>query len=424
MSGMPSKVVLPPERTQAEADGVTSREGHPTPSLHLAEEKAEGADEQLRQRVRSLRLPDQSGSDGSRLRWLPWILCLALLGSTAALGYLRYIDKTTVATTSDAPVQQPEGVAHQIAATKSPADSQASSGGVALEWTGYIIPAHQILVSPKVNGMVVTLRITESQRVKKGEVLAELEDTEFRAGRDGTRASLESAKQNLAELERGYRPEEVEEARAELAESQAQLVQLDADHKRASELLTKKVLSRESYDSALSKFQAMERRVQRLKLALKLMEEGPRIERIKAARAQVAQAEAEVAKAEWRLDNCIIRAPISGTILKKNAEEGSLVNPIAMQGFFSLCEMADLSDLEVELSIQERDISKVSKDQKCRIQAKAYPDRIYEGYVSRLMPTADRAKGAIPVRVKVKVPAEEEGVYLKPQMEAMVSFLK
>ena len=168
----------------------------------------------------------------------------------------------------------------------------------------------------------------------------------------------------------------------------------------------------------------MDRRVQRLKLALKLMEEGPRIERINVARAQVGQAEAELAKAEWRLDNCIIRAPISGTILKKNAEEGSLVNPIAMQGFYSLCEMADLSDLEVDLTIQERDISKIFKDQKCKVRAEAFPDRVYEGYVSRLMPTADRAKGAIPVRVKVKVPADEEGVYLKPEMGALVSFLK
>ena len=131
-----------------------------------------------------------------------------------------------------------------------------------------------------------------------------------------------------------------------------------------------------------------------------------------------------MAKAQWRLDNCIIRAPISGTILKKNAEEGSLVNPIAMQGFYSLCEMADLSDLEVDLTIQERDISKVFKGQKCKVRAEAFPDRVYEGYVSRLMPTADRAKGAIPVRVKVTVPAEEEGVYLKPEMGALVSFLK
>ncbi len=103
-----------------------------------------------------------------------------------------------------------------------------------------------------------------------------------------------------------------------------------------------------------------------------------------------------MAKAEWRLSNCIIRAPINGTILKKNAEEGSLVNPVAMQGFFSLCEMADLSDLEVELTIQERDISKISKGQKCQVRAEAFPERVYQGVVSRLMPTADRAKGVSP----------------------------
>jgi HlyD family secretion protein len=400
-------------------------EHRPVPNLHLADEKPDDADEQLRQRVRSLRLPEESDPDGRGLRWLRWLVGLVLLGGNVALGYLLYVSKTTVVVAPVAPTEREKTTAPAPSrVTKAPAATQATSGQVALEWTGYIIPAHQILVSPKVNGMVVKLRITESQRVKKGEVLAELEDTEFRADRDRAKALLESARQNLAELERGFRPEEIDQARAELAESQAQLVQLDADHKRASELLVKKVLSREAYDSALSKYQAMERRVQRLTFALKLMEEGPRIERIKVARAQVAQAEAEVAKAEWRLDNCTIRAPISGTILKKNAEEGSLVNPIAMQGFFSLCEMADLSDLEVELSIQERDIHLVTKDQRCRIHAKAFPDRIYEGYVSRLMPTADRAKGAIPVRVKVKVPAEEEGVYLKPQMEAMVSFLK
>ena len=76
-------------------------------------------------------------------------------------------------------------------------------------------------------------------------------------------------------------------------------------------------------------------------------------------------------KAEWRLGNCTIRAPISGTILKKNAEEGNIVNPIAFNGSFSLCEMADLADLEVDLNIQERDISAVKVGQKCRVRAEA-----------------------------------------------------
>jgi multidrug resistance efflux pump len=203
-----------------------------------------------------------------------------------------------------------------------------------------------------------------------------------------------------------------------------QRVQLEADYKRAAELFTRHVTSKEDYDAAVSRFQAMDRRVQRLGFALKLMEEGPRIERIEAARAQVRLSAAELAKCEWKLGNCVIRAPISGTILKKNAEEGNIVNPIAFNGSYSLCEMADLSDLEVDLTIQERDISKVFKGQKCKIRAEAYLDRVYEGVVSRLMPIADRAKGAIPVRVKLTVPAEEEGVYLKPEMGALVTFLK
>ena len=191
-------------------------------------------------------------------------------------------------------------------------------------------------------------------------MLAELEDTEFRADRDRAKATLESAKQTLSGVgarlsgrRRSTRPG------LNLPKPRRSALQLEADFKRSAELVAKKVQSREQYDAAWSQFQAKDRHVQRLKLALKLMVEGPRIERIDVARAQVSQAEAELAKAQWRLDNCIIRAPISGTILKKNAEEGSLVNPIAMQGFYSLCEMADLSDLEVDLTIQERDISKI-----------------------------------------------------------------
>ncbi len=85
--------------------------------------------------------------------------------------------------------------------------------------------------------------------------------------------------------------------------------------------------------------------------------------------------------------------------------------------------MADLSDLEVELNIAEREVSKVSPGQKCKIRAEAFPDRVYDGVVARLMPIADRAKGAIPVRVKVSIPREEEGVYLKPEMGVLVTFL-
>src|SRR5262249_57233046 len=136
----------------------------------------------------------------------------------------------------------------------------------------------------------------------------------------------------------------------------------------------------------------------------------------------------------------MIRAPVTGTILSKKAEKGNLVIPSAFssQGGLSasLCDMADLADLEMEVAVQERDIATVRKGQPCIIMPEAsqrdpefkklHPNG-YKGYVSRLMPIADRAKGAITVRVKLndgEVPREEEGTFLKPEMGVIVSFLK
>ena len=106
------------------------------------------------------------------------------------------------------------------------------------------------------------------------------------------------------------------------------------------------------------------------------------------------------------------RRPITGTILTKKAEKGNIVNPIAFNISASLCDMADLSDLEVDLNIQERDVAKVFKGQRCAVRARGLSrPRSTKGYVvCALMPIADRAKGAIPVRVKVlSMPKDEEG---------------
>ncbi len=393
---------------------MSVRQSHNIPKPHAAGELNGQTPGLLSRRVLSLRLPDSPAIDGSgRRRWV-WAIGLLLAAVLSPVGYFALAqprDRTPAAATP-AP-----------SAPQAPVAETASAGAIALEAKGYIIPVHQILVSPKVSGMIVRLPIQEGMRVKKADVVAELEDTDYRADYQRAVASLEAARQTLLELERGYRPEEIAEAKADLAESQAQLDQLKAERQRVVELLPKKAISQQDYDVTESHYWSMFRHVERLQLALKLMKDGPRIERIDNARAEVRQMEADVAKNRWRLDNCTIRAPVSGTILKKNAEEGNVVNPVAFNGSFSLCEMADLSDLEVDLSIQERDVARVFKGQKCTIRAEAYLERTYEGYVSRLMPIADRAKGAVPVRVKVSVPAEEEGVYLKPEMGVTVSFL-
>lgn len=381
----------------------------------------------LSEKVQSLRLAPQVEAGRAANAKIPWVLCLILAVITGVLAYEVSIrsepaaDSETENSTAAQPASSPaKGGDKATSAMATPA----ADGNLALDNKGYIIPAHQILVSPKINGMIVKSFIVEGKRVTKGEILAELESIDYQADLDRAKAVLESARQRLIESQRGSRLEEIAGARAELAESEAQRKQLEALWKRSKELVKRQVVSDTDFEEAESKYLAMDRRVARLKSALALMEEGPRIERKQMAAADVRLAEAELAKAQWRLDNCTIRAPISGMILKKNAEEGNIVNPVAFNGSYSLCDVADLADLEVDLSIQERDVSRVFQGQRCTIRAEAYPDRVYQGYVSRLMPIADRAKGAVPVRVKVVVPAEEEGVYLKPEMGAMVSFFK
>jgi multidrug resistance efflux pump len=374
----------------------------------------------LSDRVRALRLPDRVNSGAPRGTRLPWVLCLLLGLLCAVLGYQAYgrpPDKEPVTSGKDQGGPGSSNAGGSSAAI-------ASSGEVVLESKGYIIPAHQIQVSPKISGMVVKLDIEEGKRVKKGDILAQLETVDYESDRDHAKAAVATAKHRLLELENGSRREEIAAARAELAESEAQLKQLFLDWKRSSTLKNSTALAVRDYELAQGAYEAMDRRAERLRQALELMVKGPRIERIDAARADLKQAEADLVKAEWRLDSCTIRAPVSGTILTKKAEEGNIVNPIAFNISASLCDLADLSDLEIELDIQERDVSKVVKDQRCKIRPEAFPDRVYEGRVSRLMPIANRSKGAVPVRVKVTVPHDEEGVYLKPEMGAVVSFLK
>jgi len=270
--------------------------------------------------------------------------------------------------------------------------------------------------------MIVELNIAEGKRVTKGDVLAVIEATEYQSEFDRQTAMLSAAHQKLLELETGTRPEEVSQAEADLAQAQTQLEEDERQYKLQLQLKKQNAGTETALTQAEAQFESQKKRVERSRLALALLRQGARAERVEIARAEVKEVQADLSRAAWRLGNCVIRAPITGTILRKNSEEGNIVNSIAFNGSFSICEMADLANLEVDLKILESDIRKIQVGQKCSITAEAWPGRVYEGTVDRLLPIADRAQGAIPIRVKVKIPADEEGVYLKPEMSAVVTF--
>lgn len=412
-------------------------------------------DADLRARVQSLKISKDDKAGGnqrpSRLPWFISIVLAALLIGVISRdpSVIGLSQKEPVSETSDRDNDKSSGTnasaitgannkAPNAETTSMKEDKNRNSGGkeklattsaakldpnaIVHQSSGYVVPRHQVLVSPQVSGRLMSLNIEEGRRVQKGEILAEVDRTEYEADANQLLGALERAKAELSELENGARPQELKSAEADMEEAASLVPQLEEEYKRLKQLYEAGNISASEFELAQSQFLSTRWRLNKFKSNLDMMREGPRKERISVAKAAVTQAQATYDKALWRLDNCTIRAPITGTILKKNAEQGNLVNPIAFNGSFSICDIADLSDLEIDLNIQERDVSKIFPGQRCEVRSEAFPKQAYPGVVSRLMPIADRAKGAVPVRVAVKVPEAEQGVYLKPEMSSLVVF--
>ena len=398
---------------------------------------------ELKNRVQQLRLNNQLGTDrggrGSGTSWLPWILCFGLAITWAAVGIRSYQTKGNDLVDANATGEKKSdsGSANNPGATPA-----AVAGSIQVEVKGYLVPAQQIAVSPiDVGGRVVELNVVEGKLFKKGEVLAKIEDTNYQAQATEAKAALlsaqarhEFAKQRLAALlPESVRKVEIVQVEEEYKEAEVMRSRMADELARQEKLGTS--ASEREIKQARFDLQANEAKVRRLAATLSILKEGPRREQKAAAEAEVAGADAEMKvaaarmeQAKWRLDNCIIRAPIDGTVLSKKAELGNLVNPMAFSasssGGGAVCDIANFADLEVDLEIPERDIRKLRVGQRCRIKADAFSDLVYAGRLDRIMPIANRAKSIVSVRVKVQLPENETpGTYLKPEMGAVVSFL-
>jgi multidrug resistance efflux pump len=373
---------------------------------------AENGSVSLSDRVRSLRLGQPGARPGrSRGNVLPWAVCVILLGMTAAFGYRAYrVGPATPVAPADG------GKSGQSGDAAGPSGyTMASAGEVQLQSKGYVVAVHPVQVSPKVGGMLLWVdpNLEEGRLFRKGQELARIEDVDYKAERDQFLHSLRSAEARLAELKEGGRKEEKDQAKADLEEAEENYKLAARDLERGEQLRrgSPGAIAPNELDKLRSTYRAATERLKRARAGVRLMDVG-RKERIDAAEAEVRQNRAMLDKAQWRLDNCIIRAPVTGTILSKKAEEGNIVNPSAFSSGISasLCDIADLTDIEIDLSVQERDVAQVREGQRCLVMPEAYQSHKpflrdypsgYVGYVSRLMPTADRGKGAIPVRVRI-----------------------
>jgi HlyD family secretion protein len=304
---------------------------------------------------------------------------------------------------------------------QSPMSVADSGNQVILTSTGYIIAAHKIEVASKVNGRVAWIGVDKGDKVKAGQVLVRLEDDEYQAQVTQYKGNLANLQGRLEELQNGSRPEEISRDRADVDQAKSDMENARITLNRTRQLVSEGVLAKQTLDDAQAKYDGAAAHVASLQRTLDLAVLGTRKEQITQIQGQIEQARGALAYAQNQLDNTIIRAPVTGTILDRNVEKGEFittgfVGDKGAKGY--IVTMADLNDLQVELDIPQNDFPKLGPKQKGIVTTDAYPDRKYEGVVEQVSPEADRAKATVQVKVQVLHPDD----YLRPDMNATVAF--
>jgi RND family efflux transporter MFP subunit len=264
------------------------------------------------------------------------------------------------------------------------ASAAAGGAGSVLDANGYVTARRQATVSAKVTGKVTEVLIEEGQRVKEGAVLARLDDTE-------AKAQLVLARAQLAQ------------ARSQEGEIRAMLAQAERDHARQQELYARQLVAAQALDAALA-----QRDMLRARLAHNVE--------------QVRVAAESVAVAEVQLDNTVIRAPFSGVVVAKSAQPGEMISPISAGGGFTrtgIGTIVDMDSLEIQVDVNESFINRVTPEQPVEAMLNAYPDWKIPGSVIAIIPTADRSKATVKVRIAIR----SKDPRIVPDMGARVAFL-
>jgi RND family efflux transporter MFP subunit len=312
----------------------------------------------LKGELASLKI-DRTRSGASPWRW-PLLLLLPVVAALLVLYGLRArqaFSAIEVETTTVA-------VSRQV---------EASAGTPILTASGYVVARRKAVVSAKIQGRLSELRVEEGSVVRQGETLARLESIDYEAQVTRAKAAVLRAEADLAENRR-----------------QARL---------ADEMAKQKVISDDQREAAAS--------------------------RVRIAEAQLAQAQADLSFAEAQLQNTVIRAPFSGVVVKKMAEVGESVAPIPPGVNIStssgaIVALADLQTLEVEADVAEANVAKIGNGQPAEVTVEAIPDRRYKSVLRQVIPTADRTKATVMVKVTIL----DKDKDLKPEMSAKVTFLE
>ena len=244
-----------------------------------------------------------------------------------------------------------------------------SYSSAVLNASGYVVAQRKAAVASKGTGRLIYLGVVEGDRVKKDQVIARLEDNDIKAQLDQSKANLKIVEADLKDAENFYN--------------------------RQKELYSKGLSSQQEFETAEARYNR--------------------------TLATIDLAEAQVLASEVGMENMLIRAPFDGTVLTKNADVGEIVAPFGASttSRAAVVTMADMTSLQVEADVSESNIEKILLNQECEIVLDAYPDKSYPGFVDKIVPTADRSKATVLVKVGFK----KYDSRVLPEMSAKVTFL-
>ena len=253
-----------------------------------------------------------------------------------------------------------------------------------LNATGYVVAQRKAAVASKATGRVEWLGVTEGSKVKEGEVIAQLENKDVSATMEQAAANIKVAEANL------------QQGKAELTEAKASL-------KRTEDLLAKNFISQSAYDVAVARFRKSQAAVIGYQAAVGAARAGYHV-------------------AQISVEHTLIRAPFDGVVLTKSANIGDVVTPFssALNAKGAVVTMADMDTLEVEADVSESNLNKVKIEQPCEIQLDALPAARLRGVVQRIVPTVDRSKATVLVKVRFV----DHDPNILPEMSAKIAFLE
>jgi len=308
--------------------------------------------------------------------WAIFAAVLAVVAVAIYFAWPRLKDQQRIKITG---VKPPTNSSPQILASRAPRSETAAAAGtstgkedVVLTVSGYIVNRERIEISPRFLGVVKWIGVKKGDSVTNGQVVVQLDDAEYKA--------------RLLEME------------GRVASAEAALERARLDFERVSQLARTDIESKKAQDDARTQLEG--------------------------ARADVKQAQGAYQLAKTYLDWTTIHSPINGVVLEKLVSPNELVVPQSFGGTrgpsTALLAVADLTDLQVEIDVNEADLSKISLQQKCRVSPEAYPDKVYPGSVAEIAPEANRAKGTLEIKVQIQNPDK----FLTPELSAKVEFLK